>query len=271
MTAGRPPSALPKNAAKSDAHAWEVLRLFEAKAGSWAEKYALGGALVGRLASLPTAARKYAQGPDRVLDLGCGTGELARALAVAGLQVAGCDISPQKLLRAVRDCGRRAGWVQLGPDWQRQPFASVAFDVVVAASLLEHVREPAVVLGECARVLRPGGVMLYTVPDLRHPLPWAEWCAQHLARREPSGNSVQPARHPYRAYLSASRRRHRLQWWLGVAASVSLHPVRCLGSAGHPTSRLLVFRRTDQTGRPVMAAAVIVGAAEPQMGGDPSP
>ena len=94
----------------------------------------------------------------------------------------GCDISRQMLLRATRDRGGCAGWVQLEPEWRRLPFASAAFDVVVTASVLEYVAEPAAALRECARVLRPGGVVLYTVPDLRHPIRWAEWCAQRLAR-----------------------------------------------------------------------------------------
>jgi SAM-dependent methyltransferase len=264
MTAGRQPSAFPENAAKSDAHISEVLRLFEAKAGSWAEKYAPGGPLVGRLASLSTAVRQYAQAPDRVLDLGCGTGELARALAAAGLQVAGCDISPQMLLHAARDCGRGAGWVQLEPDWQRLPFASAAFDVVVTASLLEYVRDPAVVLYECARVLRPGGIMLYTVPDLRHPVRWAEWCAQQLAKREPFENSARSPRQRYRAYLSASRQRHRVGWWLAVSASVGLRPVQRSGGTGNSTLRLIVFRADHAgVGRD---RAVIVNATGSQMG-----
>ena len=182
MTARRLPGAVHEEAGEPDGHAGEVLRLFEAKAATWPAKYAPDGPLAGRLASLSAAVSRYAQAGDRVLDLGCGTGELTRALAADGLRVAGCDISRQMLLRAPRDRGGCAGWVQLEPGWRRLPFASAAFDVVVAASVLEYVAEPAAVLRECARVLRPGGVVLYTVPDLRHPVRWAEWCAQRLAR-----------------------------------------------------------------------------------------
>ena len=242
MTAGRLPSAVPADAAEPDGQAWEVLRLFEAKAPGWAAKYAPDGPLAGRLAGLSAAVGEHARAGSRVLDVGCGTGELVRALAAAGLQVTGCDISPQMLLRAARDRGRCAGWVQLEPAWRRLPFASAAFDVLVAASVLEYACEPAVVLRECARVLRPGGVVLYTVPDLRHPVRWAEWCAQRLARKEPSGNGGRSPWQRYRAYLGASRQRHRLQWWLAVSASAGLRPVQCPGGAGRSTLRLLVFR-----------------------------
>src|SRR5260370_41620217 len=96
---GREPTAPP------DGQVREVLRLFDAKAAGWAAKYATDGPLAGRLASLSAAVSRHTQAGDRVLDLGCGTGELARALAAAGLRVAGCDISRQMLLRAGRGPG----------------------------------------------------------------------------------------------------------------------------------------------------------------------
>ena len=105
-----------------------------------------------------------------MLDLGCGTGELARHLAGAGLRVTGCDISANMLGQAAAaDPAGAAEWIQLDPDWRTLPFATASFDAVVAASVLEYVGSPAAVLRECARVLRPGGVLLCTVPDPRAP------------------------------------------------------------------------------------------------------
>jgi SAM-dependent methyltransferase len=224
--------------------AGEVLRLFEAKAPGWGAKYAPDGPLAHRLVPLTVAVCWRARAGSRVLDLGCGTGELARALTASGLRVTGCDISPQ-MLRHARDRGGCAGWVRLAPDWRRLPFASGAFDVVVATSVLEYVDEPAAVLRECARVLRPGGVMLYTVPDLRHPIRWAEWCAQRLATMtwERAGRS---AWRRYRAYLRTSRQRHRVRWWRAVSTSAGLRLAPCPSRAGRSTLRLLAFRRTGQ-------------------------
>jgi SAM-dependent methyltransferase len=229
----------------------EVLRLFEGKAAGWSAKYAQGGPLVGRLASLSVAVSCYARAGDRVLDLGCGTGELARALVAAGLRVAGCDISGQMLLRAARDPGDGgcAGWVRLDPRWRRLPFASAAFDVVVVASVLEYVAEPAAVLGECARVVRPGGVVLCTVPDLRHPVRWAEWCVRWLAAvtGEPSLDNGRSPWQRYRAYLRASRQRHRVRWWLAVSGCADLYAVPAPSAADGTLSplRLLAVRRTS--------------------------
>jgi SAM-dependent methyltransferase len=152
------------------------------------------------------------------------------------------------LLRAGRDPGGCAGWVRLRPGWRSLPFASAAFDVVVAASVLEYVAEPAAVLRECARVVRPGGVVLYTVPDLRHPVRWAEWFAQRLARvtRAPSGDGRRSRWHGYRAYLRASAQRHRVRWWLAASGLAGLRPVPCPVDGTRSALRLLAFRRAGE-------------------------
>jgi 2-polyprenyl-3-methyl-5-hydroxy-6-metoxy-1,4-benzoquinol methylase len=255
MKAGRQPAdpgrAGREERADRDGQVWEALRLFDAKAAGWAVKYAPGGALVGRLASLSAAVSRCTRAGDRVLDLGCGTGDLARALAAAGLQVGGCDISDEMLVRAAREPrgrGERVGWVRLSPGWRRLPFASAAFDVVVAASVFEYVAEPGAVLRECARVLRPGGVVLYTVPDLRRPVRWAEWLARRLARvmRAPSGDGCRSRWYGYHTYLRASRQRHRVRWWLAASGTAGLRPMPFPSDCGQPTLRLLAFRRADE-------------------------
>ena len=249
MTAERRAAANLGDTAEPDGRAGEVLRLFEGKAVTWPAKYAPDGPLAGRLASLSAAVSRYAQAGDRVLDLGCGTGELTRALAAAGLRVAGCDISRQMLLRAPGDRDGCAGWVQLEPDWRRLPFASAAFDVVVAASVLEYVAEPAAVLRECARVLRPGGVVLYTVPDLRHPVRWAEWCVQRLARvtGKLPGDGRRSRWDGYHAYLRASLQRHRVQWWLAASRLAGLRRVPCPAPEALSPLRLLASCCFDES------------------------
>lgn len=237
-------------AGQRDGHAEAVLRLFDEKAIGWSAKYAPDGPLAGRLASLSDAVCRHVHAGDRVLDLGCGTGELTRALAKGGIRVTGCDISPQMLRHAAREPGGCANWVQLEPGWRTLPFTSAAFGVVVAASVLEYVAEPAAVLAECARVARPGGVVLYTVPDLRHPIRWAERFAAALAQvpLAPTAAGFSPRWNRYHAYLRASRQRHRLQWWLAVSASAGLRLVRCPARTARSPLRLLVFLRAENAG-----------------------
>jgi SAM-dependent methyltransferase len=214
-----------------------VRLLFDAKAAAWPAKYAPGGPLAGRLASLARAVRAGIPPGSRVLDLGCGTGELARSLARAGLKTAGCDISgPMLQGAAARDPGRTVGWVQLDPCWRQLPFAAAAFDAAVAASVLEYAADPLGVLRECARVLRPAGVVVCTVPDLRHPVRWLEWLAWAIGRTPARALGRRwPRWDAYQAYLRASRQRHRARWWLAAARAAGLRPA---GPACSPAARL---------------------------------
>ncbi len=238
----------PAGGAPADGPAREVLSLFEAKAAGWPAKYAPDGPLAGRLAWLAAVVGQATQAGDRVLDLGCGTGELARALAAAGFGVTGCDISGKMLTQAAREGGMGVGWVRLTPGWRTLPFASAAFGVVVASSVLEYVAEPAAVLRECARVTRPGGVVLYTVPDLRHPVRWVEWAAARLVGASFVPNGVGPLRWDSdRAYLRVSRQRHRVRWWQAASGQAGLIPLNVAGNHRSPL-RLLAFRRHGESG-----------------------
>ncbi len=239
----------------------QIQRLFDAKAATWPQKYAPGGPLTGRLATLARAVLPYVPPAGRVLDLGCGTGELACSLASAGLRAAGCDISRQMLRgAAARDTGHSASWVQLSPGWRRLPFTAAAFDAVVASSVLEYAADPAAILRECARVLRPGGVAVCTVPDLRHPVRWLESLAAATGRTTllRAAGRRWPRWDSYQAYLRASRQRHPARWWLAAAQQAGLNPARSrswphapLPTGGRPRSlRLLVFYRPGQTEGP---------------------
>jgi hypothetical protein len=90
---------------------------------------------------------------------------------------------------------------------------------------------------------------LYTVPDLRHPVRWAEWCAQRLAGLTGglSGSGRGSRWNRYHAYLRASLQRHRVRWWLATSRQVGLRPVRCYSEGAFSTLRLLAFCRVDES------------------------
>lgn len=94
---------------------------------------------------------------ERVLDIGCGTGNHAIAVARSGARVTGVDISPAMLRRArakARDLDVELMEVDLHAGL---PFADGSFDCVLSVHVLQMVRDPAAFLDEVRRVLAPGG------------------------------------------------------------------------------------------------------------------
>ena len=227
----------------------QVRQLFDAKAATWSSKYAQDGRLADRLTHLVDAVTYHVPPGGSVLDLGCGTGELAKAIATSGLRATGCDISPEMLHRAAAaDQARAVDWVQLDPGWQVLPFGSGAFDAVVASSVLEYVDEPAAVLRECSRVLRPGGVLLCTVPNPHHPIRRLELVLS-LVGQVPTVRAAGrrwPRVDGYLTYLRISRHRHSSRWWRAAARRAGLLDAPYLSDSVHGSPlRLLTFYRPD--------------------------
>ena len=143
--------AAPRHVRTADDHLDQVRTLFDTKAAGWQAKYEPDGRLAGRLSQLARAVGDRTDAGAAVLDLGCGSGELARRLAASGYRVTGCDIAPGMLYRAqAADAWRAVRWIRLEPSWQALPFAAGSVDTVVCASVLEYVRDPGQVLAECA-------------------------------------------------------------------------------------------------------------------------
>lgn len=92
-----------------------------------------------------------------VVDLGCGGGLLAVPLAREGAHVVGLDLAPKALRAAAAQQSERLLAAQA--DLAELPLAERSADVVLLADVLEHVDDPAAVVAQAARVLRPGGAL----------------------------------------------------------------------------------------------------------------
>jgi 2-polyprenyl-6-hydroxyphenyl methylase/3-demethylubiquinone-9 3-methyltransferase len=103
-------------------------------------------------------------GPDaEVLDMGCGNGALTSLLTQAGWRVTAIDSSPSGI-RIAREANPHIRFLQadvLGP---LDGLEASSFDAVLCLEVIEHVPEPGRLARNALRLLRPGGLAVFTTP-----------------------------------------------------------------------------------------------------------
>lgn len=108
-----------------------------------------------------------ADGPGRVLDVGCSSGYLARPLVDAGARVVGVELDPAAAEQARSVCEE----VVVGDvESLDLPLEPASFDVVLCGDVVEHLRDPGAALARLRPLLRPGGRLVLTTPNVAN---WA--------------------------------------------------------------------------------------------------
>ena len=103
---------------------------------------------------------KLPPGPCRLLDVACGTGNLAVPAAKAGATVTGVDIAPNLIVQARERAANEGLSITFDEgDAEALPYADGSFDVVVTMFGAMFAPRPDIVVSELARVLKPNGLL----------------------------------------------------------------------------------------------------------------
>ena len=159
----------------------------------------------GKLTIVDQLIRPHLKAGSRLLEIGCGAGNLLLQASVLGSYPVALDLARQSLT-FVRS---RLQEARSGPDapngfactqaiGELLPLADGSFDCVLLSEVIEHLETPQVSIREAARVLRSGGRLLVTTPNYRSLWPMMEWAVdlvnmapkmageQHISRFHPA-------------------------------------------------------------------------------------
>jgi SAM-dependent methyltransferase len=124
---------------------------------------------------------------SRLLEIGCGAGNLLLQATVAGSYPVALDLSMQaltfvrsRLEEAISGLEAPMGYACTQAVGESIPLADDTFDCVLLSEVIEHLEAPQISIREAVRVLCPGGRLLITTPNYRSFWPLMEWTIDRL-------------------------------------------------------------------------------------------
>jgi len=163
----------------------------------------------------------------RILDVGCGGGLLSEGMAVRGAEVTGIDLSEKPLGVAklhLLESGQKVDYRMISVE-QLAAEMPGAFDAVTCLEMLEHVPDPASIVGACGRLVKPGGQVFFSTIN-RNPKAYlfAVIGAEYLLQMLPKGT------HDFARFIKPSE----LTRWCKQAG---LEPDELIGMTYNPLTK----------------------------------
>jgi SAM-dependent methyltransferase len=159
----------------------------------------------GKLIMIDQLIRPHLSAGSRLLEIGCGAGNLLLQATVAGSYPVALDLSMQALtfvrsrLKEIESTADvPSGFTCTQAIGEYLPFEEDSFDCVLLSEVIEHLEAPQISICEAMRALCPGGRLLITTPNYRSFWPLMEWAVdrmnmapkmageQHISRFHPS-------------------------------------------------------------------------------------
>lgn len=172
----------------------------------------------------------------RVLEVGAGRGGKGMAYACVGIKVTSLDVDILALETGANIARARGIPVRyLVADGACLPFPAEHYDAVLLDSVIEHTSDPYGILKECARVLKPQGIVFVVFPPYWGPLsghiddyvmfPWFHLLPHGLVRRvllsRPAVGAIARPEDVYTQYISLNRL--SIRWFQRMARKTGLH------------------------------------------------
>jgi ubiquinone/menaquinone biosynthesis C-methylase UbiE len=159
----------------------------------------------GKLLMIDQLVRPHLKTGSRILEVGCGAGNLLLQATTAASFPVALDLSRQaltfvrsRLEEVASSTEAPGGFACLQAIGESLPIKSESFDCVLMSEVIEHLERPEISIREARRVLGPGGLLLITTPNYRSFWPLMEWTVdrlnmapkmageQHISRFDPS-------------------------------------------------------------------------------------
>jgi 2-polyprenyl-3-methyl-5-hydroxy-6-metoxy-1,4-benzoquinol methylase len=219
---------------------------FDRLAATWSRThYGPQGDMVERIARFADALDALVLPGAAILDYGCGTGDIAAALAAHGYRVEARDKSARMIAQArALHAGSAARFVEAVDTPAEIAAGRDSFDAVVCSSVLEYVRDVPESLRALAAALKPGGWLVATVPNMPHP----QRRREAVQRAVMSHGLLRPLMR-----LTPRAETYELNWlshnrlpiadWAALFHAAQLHPV-WQDCQDHPLALLVGQRRS---------------------------